>query len=169
MLKRSGWNTIAEGQWAALRCGISKWGRELSLTLIIFLHILSDIEIDALLDWLCSLSRWNSVACSRCAVDSDTRASYCCQFGAAKFSRVRWLDPTGRKTNILTSSYDSRNNEIVSWSMSEGILTLHALLFALHLHFFNGFIKCAGCGSKPDSFSKDIYYIGIDSLQSALM
>uniref|UniRef100_A0A0R3RSX5 WD_REPEATS_REGION domain-containing protein n=1 Tax=Elaeophora elaphi TaxID=1147741 RepID=A0A0R3RSX5_9BILA len=52
-------------------------------------------------------------------MDIDGPSSYRSQFGAAKFSRVRWLDLGGQQKKFLTSTYDSRNKEIAAWSFVE--------------------------------------------------
>ncbi|KAM3723862.1 Nucleoporin Nup43 [Dirofilaria immitis] len=46
------------------------------------------------------------------------------QFGAAKFSRARWLDLGGRQVKFLTSTYDSRKKEIAAWSLVGGSIIL---------------------------------------------
>ncbi|VDN19231.1 unnamed protein product [Gongylonema pulchrum] len=53
-------------------------------------------------------------------MDGCGPANYRSQFGGAKFSRIRWLDPGTRCANFLTSTYDCRSSEIAAWSMIEG-------------------------------------------------
>ncbi|VDK62857.1 unnamed protein product [Onchocerca ochengi] len=54
-------------------------------------------------------------------MDTDGISSYHSQFGAAKFSRVRWLDLGGKQVKFLTSTYDSRNKQIAAWSLIEDV------------------------------------------------
>ncbi|VIO91070.1 Uncharacterized protein BM_BM9873 [Brugia malayi] len=52
-------------------------------------------------------------------MDADGQQCYRSQFGAAKFSRVRWLNLGGQQKKFLTSTYDFRNKEIAAWSLVE--------------------------------------------------